>query len=70
MIMPVQQPFHIGTVIRNALVFVTLIYYYQPDLEPLFEELARHLSQTDLQEIKNVVAELRQRIERFDENSD
>lgn len=48
----------------------TLIYYYQPDLEPLFEELTVHLSQTDLQELRNIVAELRQRIQRFDKNSD
>ena len=49
---------------------VTLIYYCQPDLEPLFEALTSHLSQTDLQELHTIVAELRQRIQRFDENSD
>ena len=48
----------------------TLIYYYQPDLEPLFEELTPHLSQTDQQELRNIVAGLRQRIERFDKNAD
>ncbi len=48
----------------------TLIYYYQPDLEPLFEVLTPHLSQTDLQELHTIVAELWQRIQRFDENSD
>ena len=47
----------------------TLIYYYQPDLEPLFEELTSHLSQTDQQELRNIVAELRQRIQRFDRNA-
>ena len=49
---------------------VTLIYYYQPDLEPLFKALTAHLSQTDLQELRTIVAELRQRIQRFDQNSD
>jgi len=48
----------------------TLIYYYQPDLEPLFEELTPYLSQTDQQELRNIVAGLRQRIERFDKNAD
>lgn len=48
----------------------TLIYYYQPDLEPLFEELTLHLSQADQQELRNIIAELRHRIQRFDKNSD
>lgn len=47
----------------------TLIYYYQPDLEPLFEELMPHLSQTDQQELRNIVAGLRQRIQRFDKKA-
>jgi len=43
----------------------TLVYSYRPQLEPLFEELAHHLSDTDLAAVREVVAEIQQRIERF-----
>jgi hypothetical protein len=48
----------------------TLIQGYRPDLEPLFEELSRHLSETDLASVREIVAEIGQRIERFEKGSD
>ena len=47
----------------------TLIQGYQPPLEPLFEELRDHLSPTDLATVREIVAEILQRIERFQEES-
>ena len=43
----------------------TLMYSYRPNLEPLFEELARHLSDTDLAAVLEIIADIEQRIERF-----
>ena len=43
----------------------TLIYDYRPELEPLFKELAHHLSETDLVAVREIVAEIQQRIKRF-----
>jgi hypothetical protein len=43
----------------------TLIHDYRPQLEPLFDELAHHLSPTDLAAVRDVVADIQQRIQRF-----
>ncbi|MCP9495404.1 MAG: hypothetical protein MSG64_13235 [Pyrinomonadaceae bacterium MAG19_C2-C3] len=43
----------------------TLLYDYRPDVEPLFEVLATHVSDSDLVSLKEIVAEMQQRIERF-----
>jgi predicted nucleotidyltransferase len=43
----------------------TLLHDYRPDLEPLLAELAPHLSATDRAELRQIVAEIRRRIERF-----
>lgn len=43
----------------------TLIYSYQPELEPLLKELTEHLSDTDVVAIREIVSEIEQRIERF-----
>lgn len=43
----------------------TLIHDYRPQLEPLFDELARHVSKTDLTAVREIVTEIQQRIERF-----
>jgi len=48
----------------------TLIHDYQPQLEPLFDELARHLSHTDLAAVRDVVADIQQRIQRFGKGFD
>lgn len=41
-----------------------LLRQYRPDLEPLFEELAKHLSESDLGEVRSIVQEIQERIER------
>jgi len=38
---------------------------YQPDLTPLFEELACYLSASDVTALHDIVTEIQQRIERF-----
>jgi hypothetical protein len=43
----------------------TLIHDYRPDLTPLFEELAGHLSASDVRSLRDIVSEIHQRIERF-----
>ena len=43
----------------------TLLHDYQPPLEPLFAELAHHLSDTDLAAVHEVIADIQRRIERF-----
>ena len=43
----------------------TLIHDYQPKLEPLFDELAHHLSDADLAAVREIVTEIQQRIARF-----
>ena len=43
----------------------TLIYSYQPELEPLLEELTQYLSETDIVAVREIVSEIEQRIDRF-----
>jgi hypothetical protein len=43
----------------------TLMHAYRPDLAPLFEELAGHLSTSDVTSLHDIVAEIQQRIARF-----
>jgi hypothetical protein len=43
----------------------TLMYGYRPELTPLFEELARHLSPSDVASLRDIIAEIQQRIDRF-----
>jgi len=43
----------------------TLLHDYRPPLNPLFDELARHLSDTDLAAVREVVDAIEQRIQRF-----
>jgi hypothetical protein len=43
----------------------TLIYSYQPELDPLLEELTEHLSDTDVVAVREIVSEIEQRIDRF-----
>jgi len=57
-----------GNLVRAALYetdLLTLIHRYQPALEPLFAELAPHVSATDLAALRKVVAEIQGRIARF-----
>lgn len=48
----------------------TLMELYQPALAPLFAELSKHLSATDLKAVREIVAEIEQRIARFRQKSD
>ena len=43
----------------------TLIYSYRPDIEPLLQELAQYLSETDVIAVREIVSEIEQRIDRF-----
>ncbi len=43
----------------------TLMQAYDPPLEPLLAELSAHLSPTDLATVRDIVAEIQRRIERF-----
>ena len=43
----------------------TLIHDYQPDIPLLVGELSPYVSENDLEEIKNILSEIQQRIERF-----
>ena len=43
----------------------TLLYEHEVDLEPLFEELRGHLSETDLAEVSTIIEEITDRLERF-----
>jgi hypothetical protein len=47
----------------------TLMHDYRPPMEPLFEELQPHLSPTDLAAVRGIVAEIQERIERFDKRA-
>jgi len=48
----------------------TLMHDYRPKIEPLYAELAPHLSQTDLVAVRQIIDEIQQRIERFQESSE
>lgn len=48
----------------------TLMQLYQPALDPLFTELSKHLSAIDLKAVREIVAEIEQRIARFQQKSD
>lgn len=43
----------------------TLVQAYEPDMTTLLDELANHVSQSDLTEIQTILGEIRGRIERF-----
>lgn len=43
----------------------TLIYYYQPDTGDLLDQLSSYLSEGDLTEIRNIVADIENRFQRF-----
>lgn len=57
-----------GNLVRVALYetdLLTLIHRYRPPLEPLFQELAPHVSTQDLSALRKVTAEIEERIARF-----
>lgn len=48
----------------------TLIHDHRPALEPLFGELAHHLSEPDVVAVRDVVADIQRRIDRFGKGFD
>ena len=48
----------------------TLVQAYHPDLEPLFAELSRHLSASDLASVRQIMVEIQQRIDRYTKRID
>lgn len=42
----------------------TLLYYYQPNIDGLIDELSGYMSEGDLAEIRTIVAEAQARISR------
>jgi hypothetical protein len=47
----------------------TLFHYYQPDVSMLLAEIAKYVNESDLSEIKSVVADIQNRIKRFKNES-
>lgn len=47
----------------------TLIHYYRPSVATLLEKLTEYLEEGDIAELRKIVREIEQRIERFRENS-
>ena len=47
----------------------TLLHAYNPPVEPLLDELALYLSESDTTQVKQIVNEIRQRISRFETRS-
>jgi hypothetical protein len=61
--------YHMGNFPRVGLYendIATLLYTYRPKLEPLFQELALHLSESDLQSVREIVGEIENRLRRFE----
>lgn len=48
----------------------TLLQAYHPKMEPLFSELSQHLSESDLQSVHDIVAEIENRLKRFEDRLD
>jgi hypothetical protein len=47
----------------------TLLHAYHPPSEPLLDELALYLSDSDMKQVKQIAGEIQQRISRFEERS-
>ncbi len=43
----------------------TLMHAYQPQVEPLLNELSHHLSETDFAAVREILSEVQERIKRF-----
>jgi hypothetical protein len=46
----------------------TLLNAYQPKREPLLAELKKHLNETDMSELQNILTDIEARIQRFSKN--
>lgn len=47
----------------------TLLHYYQPDVSVLMVELSKYVNESDLAEIKSIIADIQNRIARFKNES-
>jgi hypothetical protein len=47
----------------------TLLHYYQPDISMLLKELSKYMDENDLAEIKSIVVDIQNRIDRFKNES-
>jgi hypothetical protein len=47
----------------------TLFHYYQPDISPLLTELSKYVNESDLAEIKSIVKDIQNRLNRFKNES-
>ena len=47
----------------------TLLHYYSPNVTSLLSELSKYVNENDLAEIKNIVADIQNRIKRFKNDS-
>ena len=47
----------------------TLIHIHNPPLDSILSELAKHLNASDLEQVKQIVEEIQQRLKRFNERS-
>ena len=47
----------------------TLMYEYQPEPAPLFDELSHHLRDSALASVREITTEIQQRIDRFRQTS-
>jgi len=47
----------------------TLMHFHNPPLEPLLERLTKYVSESDLRQVREIVAEIQQRISRFEQRS-
>ena len=47
----------------------TLIHIHNPSLDAILNELANYLSATDSEQVKQIIEEIQQRLQRFDERS-
>ena len=43
----------------------TLMYAFKPNKAPLFSELGKHLNETDMTEVRRIIADVETRIQRF-----
>lgn len=48
----------------------TLLHAYRPQIAPLFSELSHHLSSSDLRSVQEIVADIENRLKRFENRAD
>jgi hypothetical protein len=47
----------------------TLLHAHHPPIEPLLDELALYLNESDMRQVKQIASEIQQRISRFEDHS-